>query len=91
MMDATYIAQTTMEEMIHFSKNNSLPRETPYSFHLPDDDFNIDVDFDDKFVVQVDIEDTPGVTGLVNVIVYVRNEGRLEAQMETILNWNGDE
>ncbi|MBU9721917.1 MULTISPECIES: type IV pilus modification PilV family protein [Bacillaceae] len=91
-MDATYVAQTVMEEIYHLSQTTSYQAES-----LPSEYVSIPSEEGDKFFtiledyyVELTMKQENTESQLVNVLTRVYNNSskeKLEAQMETYLLW----
>lgn len=82
-MDATYVAQAQMEEVIN---GGSTFINSDYD---PIDENNFEK-ITDNYKVTINLKVTPNTNDLFrNVLIIVTNlqNGRLEAQMETIIRW----
>lgn len=93
-MDATYIAQSVMEEVYHFSKTVSFNSEqiksnlTGESINYTDGKYYFNRN---DYYVELSLEKKSAIySNLVNVLVKVYPDDSkkvLDAQMETIVNW----
>lgn len=95
-MDATYVAQTVMEEVYHLSQTTSFPPDNypPDIDVVPDgDDYVTKMNLEGFHVVLALSKDNSS-SELVNVLTQVYDNSsnmKLESQMETYLLWGDDE
>lgn len=97
-LDATYLAQNTMEELysisISYPFSDGILQLTASGYTetviVSDDEYNFEKE-QDGYYIKIEIRNSAYTGNLVKAVVKIYNNSsmnKLESQMETILSWN---